>query len=108
MSKIVIRQYKSAIGQKESARETLAALGLRRPGNVVVREDSASLRGQIRKIAHLVEVRADRRERDVEVEQERRAATKPQAKKETKPKTWQRRKKADEAEEAEVSGSTSS
>ena len=74
MSKVVIRQYKSAIGQKEAARQTLESLGLRRPGNIVVREDSATLRGQIRRIAHLVEVRADRREQDAEVENERRAA----------------------------------
>ena len=56
MSKLVIRQYKSAIGSKIAARETLASLGLRRPGNVVEREDSPSLRGQLRKIAHLVHI----------------------------------------------------
>ncbi len=56
MSKLVIRQYKSAIGEKESARQTLASLGLRRPGNIVEREDSPTLRGQLRKIAHLVEI----------------------------------------------------
>jgi large subunit ribosomal protein L30 len=75
VSKLVIRQYKSAIGAKESARETLASLGLRRPGNVVVREDSPSLRGQIRKIAHLVAVSEDRRKERVDVESERRAST---------------------------------
>ena len=74
MSKLVIRQYKSAIGAKVSARETLASLGLRRPGNVVVREDSPSLRGQIRKIAHLVSVSDDRRKDSVDVDSERRAA----------------------------------
>ena len=72
MSKVVIRQFKSAIGQKESARQTLEALGLRRPGNVVVREDSPTVRGQIRKIAHLVRVHDDRRTGEVEVENERR------------------------------------
>ena len=56
MSKLTIRQYKSAIGSKIAARETLASLGLRRPGNVVEREDSPSLRGQLRKIAHLVHI----------------------------------------------------
>ena len=107
MTKVVIRQYKSAIGQKESARQTLEALGLRRPGNVVVREDSPTVRGQIRKIAHLVEVRADRREQDLAVEKDRRVTTAAAqaAKKESKAKGWQRRKKADEAE---VAGSTSS
>lgn len=75
MSKLVIRQYKSAIGEKESARQTLESLGLRRPGNIVVREDSATLRGQIRKIAHLVSVRDDLRKERVDVESERRAST---------------------------------
>ena len=56
MSKLVIRQHKSAIGEKAKQRETLASVGLRRPGNVVEREDSATLRGQLRKIAHLVTV----------------------------------------------------
>ncbi len=56
MTKLVIRQYRSSIGEKEAARQTLASLGLRRPGNIVEREDSATLRGQLRKIAHLVEI----------------------------------------------------
>ena len=56
MSRLVIRQHKSAIGEKEAARQTLESLGLRRPGNVVEREDSPSLRGQLRKVAHLVYV----------------------------------------------------
>jgi len=56
VSKLVIRMHKSAIGEKEKQRETLASVGLRRPGNVVEREDSATLRGQLRKIAHLVTV----------------------------------------------------
>ncbi len=56
MSKLVIRQYKSSIGEKETARQTLRSLGLRRPGNRVEREDSPTLRGQLRKIAHLVEI----------------------------------------------------
>ena len=56
MSKLVIRQYKSSIGEKEAARQTLRSLGLRRPGNRVEREDSPTLRGQLRRIAHLVEV----------------------------------------------------
>ena len=56
MSKLTIRQHKSAIGEKEAAIQTLASLGLRRPGNVVEREDSATLRGQLRKVALLINV----------------------------------------------------
>ena len=57
MAEIVIVQKKSAIGEKEAARGTLRALGLRRPGNQVHHEDSPQLRGMLRKVAHLVEVR---------------------------------------------------
>jgi len=56
VSKLTIRQFKSAIGSRHAARETLASLGLRRPGNVVEREDSPTLRGQLRKINHLVTI----------------------------------------------------
>ena len=58
MSKLTITQHKSAIGEKRAARETLASLGLRRPGNMVEREDSVTLRGQLRKVAHLLNVEA--------------------------------------------------
>lgn len=64
MSKIVIHQHKSAIGEKQAARETLASLGLRRPGNMVEREDSPTLRGQLRKVAHLVRVEPRANARD--------------------------------------------
>lgn len=56
MSKLTIRQHKSAIGEKEAQIQTLASLGLRRPGNVVEREDSVTVRGQLRKVAHLITV----------------------------------------------------
>jgi len=52
----VIRQYKSAIGEKDKQQKTLESLGLRRPGNFVEREDSPTLRGQLRKVAHLVHI----------------------------------------------------
>ncbi len=56
MTKLTITQHKSGIGEKIAARETLASLGLRRPGNMVEREDSVTLRGQLRKVAHLINV----------------------------------------------------
>jgi large subunit ribosomal protein L30 len=37
-------------------RRTLAALGLRHPNDVVVHQDSASLRGQIKRVRHLVTI----------------------------------------------------
>ena len=71
MSKLTIRQHKSAIGEKEAAIQTLASLGLRRPGNMVEREDSVTLRGQLRKVAHLINV-----------EEAKAAPTEPSAKRE--------------------------
>ena len=57
MKEIVITQRKSSIGEKESARGTLRALGLRKTGMRVHHEDSAQVRGMLRKVAHLVEVK---------------------------------------------------
>ncbi|HEY8656803.1 MAG TPA: 50S ribosomal protein L30 [Candidatus Limnocylindria bacterium] len=56
MSRVQIRQHKSAIGEKAGARRTLTALGLRRTGGRVSHEDSPTLRGMLRRVAHLVEV----------------------------------------------------
>lgn len=58
--RIEIRQVRSAIGEKESARRTLAALGLRRPGQRVSHAEGVALRGMLRRVAHLVEVREER------------------------------------------------
>jgi large subunit ribosomal protein L30 len=56
MSRLDIRQHKSAIGEKQAAKGTLKALGLRRTGQRVSHEDTPALRGMLRKVAHLVEV----------------------------------------------------
>ena len=56
MTLLLIRQHKSAIGEKQTAKGTLHALGLRRPGQQVSHEDTPALRGMLRKVAHLVEV----------------------------------------------------
>jgi large subunit ribosomal protein L30 len=47
---------KSGISTPVDQKATIRALGFRRVGDVVEREDNASLRGRIRKIRHLVEV----------------------------------------------------
>jgi large subunit ribosomal protein L30 len=54
--KLKITQRKSAFGQTKYHRATMEALGLRRIGSQVVREDGPAVRGMIRKVAHLVEV----------------------------------------------------
>ena len=56
MSKLKIRQTRSAIGSKPSQRQTLRALGLGRPGSNVEREDSPQLHGQLRAVEHLIKV----------------------------------------------------
>ena len=57
MPKLVITQRRSSIGEKEAARATLRALGLRRPGMRVHQEDTPEMRGMLRKVAHLVDVK---------------------------------------------------
>jgi large subunit ribosomal protein L30 len=56
VTRLVIRQHRSSIGEKIAARRTLVALGLRRTGQTVEQTDSDALRGMLRRVAHLVEV----------------------------------------------------
>jgi large subunit ribosomal protein L30 len=49
---------KSGIGYKEDQKRTLKALGLRRMNQCVEHEDSATIRGMINKVRHLVTVEA--------------------------------------------------
>ena len=53
---IRVTQVRSGIGGTRRQRETLKSLGLRKIRQSVVREDSASVRGMIAKVAHLVTV----------------------------------------------------
>jgi len=56
VTRLVIRQHRSSIGEKIAARRTLEALGLRRTGQTVEQTDSQAVRGMLRRVAHLVEV----------------------------------------------------
>jgi large subunit ribosomal protein L30 len=51
-----IEQVRSEIGHPEKMRRTLRALGLRHHQAVVVHPNSASVRGQIKHVRHLVKV----------------------------------------------------
>ncbi len=55
-NKLKITWVKSAIGYKKDQKATIAALGLRKNGQTVEREDSPQIRGMIFKVRHLVEV----------------------------------------------------
>jgi large subunit ribosomal protein L30 len=56
---ITVTQVKSAIGQKPKTRGTLRALGLGRIGNTNTLPDRPEIRGMLRRVPHLVEVRAN-------------------------------------------------
>ena len=51
-----IKQVRSGIGHSWRMRQTLTALGLRHHQAVVTHKDSATLRGALNKVRHLIEV----------------------------------------------------
>jgi large subunit ribosomal protein L30 len=59
MASVRITYTKSSTGYREDQAQTIKALGLRRLGQSVRRPDTPALRGMLRKVAHLVEVRAE-------------------------------------------------
>lgn len=54
--KVRIKQVRSGIGHSWRMRQTLEALGLKHHQDEVIQQDSPSLRGQIKRVRHLVEV----------------------------------------------------
>ena len=56
MAQVKITLTRSLIGYQKDQRATVKALGLGKIRTSVVKEDSASLRGMLHKVAHLVEV----------------------------------------------------
>jgi len=56
MAQLKITQVRSKIGGKQNQRDTLRALGLKRIGHTVVKDDRPEFRGMIRTVSHLVTV----------------------------------------------------
>ena len=56
MSRIKVSQVKSGVGGKQNQRDTLRTLGLKRIGDVAVKEDRPEIRGMINTVSHLVTV----------------------------------------------------
>jgi large subunit ribosomal protein L30 len=56
-SQLEIKQIKSGIGAPPAHRGTLRALGIKRMHHTVVQDDNPVIRGMIRKVAYLLEVR---------------------------------------------------
>jgi large subunit ribosomal protein L30 len=54
--RLKVRQTRSAIGSLANQRETLRSLGLKRIGDVVVKEDIPAIRGMVHTVRHLVAV----------------------------------------------------
>ncbi len=54
--KLEIKQIRSSIGHPKTMHLTLLALGLRHHQATVVQQDSEALRGQLKKVRHLVKV----------------------------------------------------
>ena len=55
--KLRVRYIKSVIGYSQSQKGTIRALGFRRLGEVVEVDDNQVMRGMLRKVEHLVEVK---------------------------------------------------
>ena len=57
MSKIVIKQVRSAIKRPANQKKNLAALGLRKINQEVVHEATPEILGMVEKVKHLVSVK---------------------------------------------------
>jgi large subunit ribosomal protein L30 len=54
MGRLKVTQTRSLIGSKRNQRETLRSLGLKRLGDVVLKEDRPEIRGMVHTVTHLV------------------------------------------------------
>ena len=54
MAQLKVQQKRGLVGLKANQRETLRSLGLKRIGDVVVKEDRPEIRGMINTVRHLV------------------------------------------------------
>ncbi len=55
--KLSITLKKSPISSLQVHKDTVKALGLRKVGQTVVKEDNACIRGQIFRVKHMIEVK---------------------------------------------------
>ncbi len=56
MAQLKVQQVRSGIGRKKNQRDTLRSLGLKRIGDVVVKEDRPEIRGMLATVPHLIVV----------------------------------------------------
>ena len=55
MSKIIVRQTRSLIGNNDKNRKVVKALGLGKIGSTRTHKDNNCIRGMVNKVKHLVE-----------------------------------------------------
>jgi large subunit ribosomal protein L30 len=56
VTRIKVSQIRSGIGGKQNQRDTLRTLGLKRVGDVAVKEDRPEIRGMLNTVSHLITV----------------------------------------------------
>lgn len=56
MAKLNITLLRSKIGKKKDQIATVEALGLKKIGQTVVKDDTSQIRGMIKKVSHMVKV----------------------------------------------------
>ena len=56
MARLKVTQVRSSIGRKQNQRDTLRTLGLKRIGDVVVKEDRPEIRGMLQAVRHMIAV----------------------------------------------------
>ena len=56
MPRLKVTQLRSKVGARPEHRETLRSLGLKRIGDVVVKEDRPEIRGMVVAVRHMVAV----------------------------------------------------
>jgi large subunit ribosomal protein L30 len=54
MAQLKVRQNRGLVGLKQNQRDTLRSLGLKRIGDVVIKEDRPEIRGMVNTVRHLV------------------------------------------------------
>ncbi|MDK2867058.1 MAG: large subunit ribosomal protein [Clostridiales bacterium] len=56
MATVKVKLVKSTIGALPKHRKTIEALGLRKIGQVVEKQDNPQMRGMVNQVCHLVEI----------------------------------------------------
>ena len=56
MTRLKVTQTRSEIGCKQNQRDTLRTIGLKRIGDVAIKDDRPEVRGMLKTVTHLISV----------------------------------------------------